>query len=270
MTFCQNELSESNVVLGNRLDDPYNITFMEQAFNIMRSNGYVFPFSQLSPTGKYVKVFVRNAQTERILLSDTSIIWSDIPLDYEIIQDGAYYHDPDLPDTSSWLYAVLPINYTFQTGIRYYLQYYVFIPQDHPLYRSHEELFDTLEELSLTLFGNETVENSPEDRTTKWAPKATIYVKDDILNNYFPLQGAIVTARHYTKLRSKTTNADGHCEFNNEFKTGHRVKYGITWRAANGLWVIKENSNRVHFSGPKREGPWTQYITIGRKAGLYV
>ena len=83
----KNDFAEQETILGDKLNDPYDIRFMQQAYELMQSEGWEFPFHQLTPTGKYIRVLL-NSKNENVILYDTSIIWSNVPLDYEILQDG--------------------------------------------------------------------------------------------------------------------------------------------------------------------------------------
>ena len=41
----------------------------------------------------------RSSEELDLILQDSTIIWYDIPLDYEIEEYGSYYHDPTIPDS---------------------------------------------------------------------------------------------------------------------------------------------------------------------------
>ena len=55
----------------------------------------------------------------------------DAPMDYDVIQEGDYYQDPSIPDSSvTWQYAVVPTNFQFPTGITYQTLSQIHIPSD--------------------------------------------------------------------------------------------------------------------------------------------
>ena len=53
----------------------------------------------IQPTHYYVKFHPRSSEELDLILQDSTIIWYDIPLDYEIEEYGSYYHDPTIPDS---------------------------------------------------------------------------------------------------------------------------------------------------------------------------
>lgn len=265
-------LGEGAIVLGNKLNDPYDVDFINEAFSQLVDAGIEFPFNRIEPTGQYVRLFAGSTEELDLIESDTNTLWFDFPLDYEMSEGGTYYHDPSLPDSATWKYAVLPMNYSFPSNIQKELLHYVFIPDDHPDYDKYEDAFDLLEELSEKLCGNRS--SSEEDsarinntRGKKWAPSATIRAWDDVVQGLIPIQGAKVTARHYTKCRSGITNSQGKFTFESEFKKGHRVKYGITWERAN--WDIRDGMWwQAYYNGPKQKTAWNLDI-YGQKSLMY-
>ena len=265
-------LGEGAIVLGNKLNDPYDVDFINEAFSQLVDAGIEFPFNRIEPTGQYVRLFAGSTEELDLIESDTNTLWFDFPLDYEMSEGGTYYHDPSLPDSATWKYAVLPMNYSFPSNIQKELLHYVFIPDDHPDYDKYEDAFDLLEELSEKLCGNRS--SSEEDsarinntRGRKWAPSATIRTWDNVVHRLIPLQGAKVTARHYTKCRSGITNSQGKYTFESEFKKGHRVKYGITWERA--YWDIRNALGiQQYYNGPKVEQAWNLDI-YGQKSLMF-
>jgi len=257
--------------LGEKLNDPYNLDFITRAFDQMRNEGVDFPFSELMPTGMYVRLLANTTNELDIIKGDTNTLWFDFPLDYEIPEGGTYYHDSSLPDSATWKYAVVPLDYKFPNNIYKEVLYYVFIPDEHPDYQKYESTFDELEELSEFMCNNKKESANEQGATgskcSKWAPSATIRAWDDIVNDYVPLEGVKVTARHYTKCRSGYTNSDGKYTFAAEFKKGHRVKYGITWERA--YWDIRDGKWwQAYYNGDKTKTPWNLNIS-GQKSLMY-
>jgi len=72
----------------------------------------------LPPTHLYVRCLPRTME-EAALLESLPLDWFDMPLDYEIAQMGTYYQDPAVNNPLyTWLYTVIPANYTLPTGIQ--------------------------------------------------------------------------------------------------------------------------------------------------------
>ena len=101
-------LSHEMIVLGKRLENPYTTE------NISAAIASVYPGRAkvaVAPTHLYVR-FLPVDQDDFELLSDLDL--SDYPLDYEILKDGDYYHDPGIDeDKATWQYAVVPEDYVF-------------------------------------------------------------------------------------------------------------------------------------------------------------
>jgi hypothetical protein len=97
------------VVLGQQINNPYSVANMTQAWN----NLYSPDETQLSPTHLYVRFLPQNME-ELKLLDDLDLDFDDYPLDYQILEEGDYYHDPSIPaDKPTWLYTVVEPGFTF-------------------------------------------------------------------------------------------------------------------------------------------------------------
>lgn len=253
------------IVLGKKMNDPYNMAFMSEAFQQLKAEGAELPFDVLEPTGLYVRVLAGSTAELDLLEADTNMTWFDYPLDYEFAKTGTYYHDPTLPDSATWKYGVIPVGYSLPSSLQREVIYQVFIPDDYPGYKEYEDEFDRLEEISDLLCGytDEEDEKSLDTKASKWNPSATIMVWDDLKGN-IPLQGAKVTVRRCTKSRSKITDANGYCFFEAKFKK--KVKYGITWERA--YWDIRCGWSQAYYSGPEQKGAWNLTIS-GQKSLMY-
>ena len=102
------DVGHEMIILGDRLDNPYtteNMTKALQSLYPVKSRG------ELQPTHLYVR-FLPLEESDFELLENLDL--SDHPLDYQIIKDGDYYHDPSVDeDDATWQYAVVPHDYVF-------------------------------------------------------------------------------------------------------------------------------------------------------------
>ena len=112
------EDGEDAIVLGEKMNDPYNMAFMSEAFQQLKAEGTELPFDVLEPTGLYVRVLAGSTAELDLLEADTNMTWFDFPLDYEIISNGTYYHDPTLPDSATWKYGVIPVGYSLPSSLK--------------------------------------------------------------------------------------------------------------------------------------------------------
>lgn len=262
---------EKQILLGEQLNDPYDIEFMSSALSQMLDEGYEFPFTEIEPTGQYVRLFAASTADLDAIESDTTTLWFDYPLDYDLSEGGTSYHAPGIPDSATWKYAVVPMDYNFPENIEREILHFVFIPDEHPEYEQYENSFDLLEELSEKLCENTTFPRDEDvipsgKKAKKWAPSATIRAWDDVVGGLIPLQGVKVTARRGTKCRHQFTDANGECTFAKEFKEGKNVKYGITWER--GKWDIRDGWWQAYYNGPKLTTAWNLDI-YGQKSLMY-
>ena len=110
------EAGHDRIVLGRRLDDPYSVENMTKALETLyptKAGRVIVP-----ATHYYVRFLPADAgQYER--LERLGVEMLDHPMDYEILREGDWYHDPDLPEEAiTWQYAAVPKDFTFPDGIR--------------------------------------------------------------------------------------------------------------------------------------------------------
>ena len=112
-----------------------------------------FPTMSIELTHYYVK-FIPNSELElEDLKSDTTLELFDYPLDYEVLEDGLYYHDPSLPDSAiTYQYAVVPEDYNFP-NIQNEILAELYIPE--LLEELNDNAVELLVDISLRLTGNE-------------------------------------------------------------------------------------------------------------------
>lgn len=105
------------MVLGDCLENPYAVSNMEKALSS------VYPTkagTHLGATHNYVRFLPMTAE-EAEDIYNLGLVITDYPLDYEIIVDGDYYHDPAVnPEQITYLYAVAPVDFDFG-DVRYEL-----------------------------------------------------------------------------------------------------------------------------------------------------
>ena len=116
------------IELGEQLEDPYSVENMTKA---LRS---LYPTKadviQLHATNLYVRILPRD-DVELKLLDSLGIRMLDHPLDYQILREGDWYHDPSLPENSpTWQYAVIPADYKMPEGIRYELLHECYLAEE--------------------------------------------------------------------------------------------------------------------------------------------
>ena len=107
------------IVLGERLDDPYTVE------NVNRALRSLYPTRaervDVNPTDLYVR-FLPGDEAAYERLTGLGVQMTDHPLDYRIVREGDYYHDPALDEEAiTWQYAVVPHDFVFPEDIPYEL-----------------------------------------------------------------------------------------------------------------------------------------------------
>ena len=105
------------IELGEKLEDPYSVT------NVTKAIEALYPTKagtvQLSPTNIYVRFLPENEEQFETLRR-TGAVLLDHPVDYHIVREGDYYHDPSIDeDNITWQYAVVSPDYVYPEGIYY-------------------------------------------------------------------------------------------------------------------------------------------------------
>jgi len=185
------ELSEDNIItatgegliiLGKQLEDPYSVQNMEKAYLNMKTSNPKTPEYKIKPTHKYMRFLPANNDEWDLLKKDTTIMLFDFPLDYEVKDQGTYYHDPSLPeDAITWQYCVLPIDYNIP-NVQHELIYEVFIPEKDKKSSGMDQFLTDLEYGSVKLTGN-LPEGHLNNTKGRWNPEGTIKVWDDLIGS---------------------------------------------------------------------------------------
>lgn len=124
----QESSDQERIYIGEKLDNPYSLSNMQQAFNQYNTLNKTSSFSTkttLQATHKYIQINPVD-ESDLTLLSNLdgadngSIVLHDFPLDYEITYEGDYYVNPvDESDLYHPVYTVIPVNYIMPKGLPY-------------------------------------------------------------------------------------------------------------------------------------------------------
>lgn len=104
------EMHDTTMILGKQLENPYSVVNMAAARKALIASGT--PASMLpivKRTHRYVRFKPANDDELKALHAlDTTIVYYEYPLDYEIVQNGVSYHDPSITDTlPTYQYAAI-------------------------------------------------------------------------------------------------------------------------------------------------------------------
>ena len=86
----------------------------------------------LDPTDLYVRFLPKDEAQYDALLA-LGLVLVDHPVDYRIVREGDWYHDPSVAeDDITWQYAVVPAGFVFPEDVRYELLDECFIADHAP------------------------------------------------------------------------------------------------------------------------------------------
>ncbi len=107
---------DERIELGNKLDNPYSLSNMKKAYKNLMDKGDLKSASSLDQlieaTHLYVRFLPQDTLELNVLENDTTLELFDYPLDYEITEEGNFYHDPNIPeDQPTWQYTVVSVGY---------------------------------------------------------------------------------------------------------------------------------------------------------------
>ena len=121
------EVDPDMILLGDRLEDPYSVDTMTKAL------AAVYPTKAAVrvpvPTTHYYIRFLPANEMEYEMLLRRGIEPLDHPMDYEILREGDWYHDPEVPEGEiTWQYAVIPKDKGWPRFIKHEILYECHIP----------------------------------------------------------------------------------------------------------------------------------------------
>ena len=170
------EVYHEMIVLGNKLDDPYTVDNMTKAL------ASVYPTkagrTDIRPSDIYVR-FLPADEDQYKRLQELGVEMLDHPMDYEILREGDYYHDPSVDeDKITWQYAVVSPSFQFPEGIPYEVLDECYIPNEAVTRADDGIDWAAVERESFRLTGNENL-YVPETKGEATRPEGRIMIVDD-------------------------------------------------------------------------------------------
>lgn len=214
-------LPHEMIVVGDRLEDPYTVDNMTKAL------ASLYPTkagrSVVKPTHLYVR-FLPEDDTQFEQLERICPNLLDHPMDYEIVREGDWYHDPSIPDESiTWQYGVVPVSFSFPSGIRHELLDSCYIPD--PGTKSDGIDWDAVELEAFRITGNEQYVSACTKGGDSVVPSGRI----TILDPEFPegpvgLKGVMVSCNTFVKFSNAYTDSEGNYKMTRSFAGNPRFR----------------------------------------------
>lgn len=234
-TSSEESVSHEEIVLGKKLDNPYSLHNVKEALAAVyptRAGGM-----DLAPTDLYVR-FLPGNEEELNVLNGLGIDLLDHPVDYEILQDGDYYHDPSVPeDRMTWQYAVVKPDFVFPEGIEYEVLDQCCIPDADGSTRGMEDIdWEMVEREAYRLSGNESL-LVPETRGHRSKPSGRITIVDKDLKSGRTrgVSGVKVVTNVFVRIASDYTDKDGNYEISKKYAA--KPHYRLVFKNSSGFSI---------------------------------
>ena len=248
------DLPHGMIVLGEQLEDPYsveNITAALQSLYPTRAR------TDVRPTDLYVRFRLYEEQDFDIL-EEAGVMLLDHPLDYRIVREGDYYHDPEIPeDEITWQYAVVPSDFSFPGEIYYEELDKCFISEHEPSTRSDGIDWAAVEREAYRLTGNPVCESAVRAASyDATSPKGRIAIVDRQLSDEATgVKGVKVVANSFVKFGVAYTDENGYYQMEKKFTSD--VRYRIVFKNRKGfslgmnLLLVPASSSTLGKSSPE-------------------
>lgn len=225
------QLSHDKIVLGERLENPYKTS------NVTKALETLYPVKadrvQVAVTDLYVR-FLPKSQEEYDMLESMGITMTDHPLDYEILKEGDWYHDPEVPEgTITWQYAVVPDDFKFP-DMEYEIIDECHISSDADV-RSDDGIdWEAVERQAYLMTGNADM-LMPQTKASKVYPSGRITIVDEEYKDGLPLgvKGVKVSCNSFVKFAHAYTDEEGNYRMNKSFSA--KLRYRLVFENSKGF-----------------------------------
>ncbi len=231
------------IILGKKLQNAYSVENMRKAYEDLKKKSGLKANIEINTTHFYVRFLPKDSTDVNILLQDTSLELFDCPLDYEIKQDGLYYHDPMIPkEQPTWQYTVVPVDYQFP-DVQYEILENCFIPnEDNNLKNSaNAELLAKIEFESMLMTGNLSDDEKNEEGLKRWRlpskknPAGYLQVYNTSNRRIEGISRVKIRVHRLVKISSTYTLTNGYYRIPQSFR--YRVHYAIIFQNATGFKI---------------------------------
>ena len=230
-------LTHGMMVLGKQLDDPYSVG------NVTKALASLYPAKavegEVSTTHLYVR-FLPSGQDQYDTLDSLGVEMLDHPVDFEIVRDGDYYHDPTVPEGDiTWQYAVLPPDFDFPKGIRYEILDRCHITEHEVITRADADGIDweAVEREAFRITGNAHMLSEPGTKgSSESKPSGRVTLVDD----YYPdapegVRGVRVACNVFVKIAQTYTDENGYYQMGKSFSS--KPRYWLVFKNKKGFGI---------------------------------
>lgn len=247
-------LSHEEIVLGDQLNNPYTVENVKAAlFSLYPTKAP----QQVNATDLYVRFLPKN-DNQLSALKKLGIPLLDHPMDYDIVCDGDFYHDPTISaDVPTWQYSVVPADFKFPFSIEYEILDECFIASETSTKADDGIDWDAVEAESFRLTGNEAmliaydgvssdvarmgpdgIEGREVSKAqTSYTPSGRVTIIDDKANGGQPfgVAGVRVDCNVFVKYATTYCDRDGYFTIPKKFSVNPR--YRLVFKNSTGFSI---------------------------------
>ncbi len=228
-------LSHEMIVLGQKLNDPYSLENMRQAV------ASLYPESKAGREGiKETDIYVRflpKDSDEYDHLLEMGIELIDHPLDYEIVKEGDYYHDPTLDESRmTWQYAVVEHDFVFPPTIEYEVLEKCYIPERDTGTKADGVDWAAVEREAYLLSGNAEFLEPDTKAGESCCPSGNISIIDSKLGTKpIGVKGVKISVNSFVKYSHTYTDENGNYTIPRNYSS--TVRYRIVYKNEVGFAI---------------------------------
>lgn len=223
------------IVLGARLEDPYSVE------NITKAVASLYPTKAdrvvVDASHLYVRFLPADEDQFRDL-EELGLELLDHPVNYEIVREGDYYHDPGIPEGDiTWQYAVVDKDFVFPSGIRHEILEECYIPEPGAGGTKSDGIdWTAVEKEAYRLTGNARMLESGTKGGESGTPQGRIAIVDDKAEQSLSgVKGVKVSCNSFVKFAYGYTDEDGYYRVNKSFSS--RPRYRIVFKNSRGFGI---------------------------------
>ena len=221
------EVYHEMIVLGERMEDPYAVDNIRRAYETLypTKSGRV----DVKPTDLYVR-FLPKSDAEYQALLDAGLNLMDHPLDYRILKEGDYYHDPSVAEEDvTWQYAVVGKDFVFPEGIQHEILEECYLSEHDPSTRAPgcDVDWEAVERTAYELTGNADLlvpQTRADAAVGTPSGRITIVDKDYAGGKPFGVAGVMVSCNSFVKFSHCYTDRDGYYTMPQQFTSNPRFR----------------------------------------------
>jgi hypothetical protein len=283
-----NRVFDGDLVLGKKINNPYAMTNMKKASELLKNKGKNFSSLDLNSNYKYVRILPRNETEYDLINSDSTLDVFPYPLDFEISNMGGKYKDKALGDSKyTWLYTTIPSERVLNENLNVELLENLFLPFGNGKKDRYDVTLRNLEKSKLNLLMALEIEaqaltgynkSSKKAKVKDWIPSGRVMVYDERMNmngsfqyvpgpGFVPVHGCKVLARkNIFTVKTGFCNPQGYYSVDGSYNNTTTVDYSIKWDR--GEFDIRDWTNsQAYTAGPSNStASWnpsfTKYSTI--------